>query len=538
MEQGVTYLILLALIVIVSRLFENTTIPNSLMLVVTGMLLGLIPHFPHVMLNPNVVLNVILPLLIYKISAFSSWQAIKNNLRPIMLLSIGHVIFITFVIAIVMYYLMPAISWPLAFVLGAVISPPDDVAIVAIAEKIRMPDKVVTILEGEAMLNDATALILFRFALAAVITHQFSAMHAIGYFVTVLVAETLYGLVLGYVIGNIRLKIDNPILHILTSFLTPFCAYLPAEMLGGSGILATAITGFVIGHFYSVKFTPDFRLFSQYIWPTLSFVMQSLLFLLVGLNMTMIVNNISSIKTSSLFLYATVITSTVIIGRFVWVYVFVEWLPCLFSKRWRKAEIKMPWQYPFIVSWAGMRGAISLAAALAVPMLPALADGTDPRYLIIFLVVIVIIVTLLFQGLSLPWLLKLIGINTYGEKERYEEHLTEIKARLHIAKSVLRWLADYKRQIDDVPELIDEVKLYRHHYRLLKSRLQRRLDHHVIDDEHDELAELQFEIALHTKIIEFERELLFKLWHAEKISFAVKNKLLEKLDHRIKHLGV
>jgi NhaP-type Na+/H+ or K+/H+ antiporter len=271
MEQLITYTALFSVIVILGQIFNKSTIPLSLILVIVGMILCMIPNFPLITLNPDVVLNIFLPVLIYQISTASSWKDLKKNRWPIASLSFGHVIFITILVAVTIHTLIPELGWPLAFVLGSVISPPDDVAIVTIADKIRMPTRIVTLLEGEGMLNDATALIIFRFSLAAVVTHQFYPLQALTTFVIVIIGETLYGLALGYAIGKLRLRIKNPVLHIMASILTPFLAYLPPEQLGGSGIIATVAVGSVIGHVYSVRFTPEFRLISKAVWPTLAF---------------------------------------------------------------------------------------------------------------------------------------------------------------------------------------------------------------------------------------------------------------------------
>ena len=195
------------------------------------------PGIPAIDLDPKVVLNIFLPILVYQISSFASWNDFKKNKRPIALLSVGHVIFITAIVAWVIHALIPELGWPLAFIIGAVLSPPDDVAIVAIAEKIRMPNRVITILKGEGLFNDATALILFRFALAALLTHQFSAVHAVTTFFAIIIGETLYGLAVGYIMGELKVKISNTVLHVIASVLTPFLAYTPAVMLGGSGVL-------------------------------------------------------------------------------------------------------------------------------------------------------------------------------------------------------------------------------------------------------------------------------------------------------------
>lgn len=537
MEQLVPYIVLLTIIVIVGQLFSKSAQPISLLLVLVGMLFSFIPDLPTMKLNPDLVLYVFLPLLLYQISTFSSWKDVKKNIRPIALLSVGHVIFITILVAIVIHTLIPELGWPLAFVVGAIISPPDDVAIVAIAEKIRMPDRIVTILEGEGLLNDATALILFRFALVAAITHQFSLFQAVYSFIFVIVGETLYGLALGHFMGQLRLRIHNNMLHIIASFLTPFLAYLPAEMLGGSGVLATVVTGFVIGNFYAIRFTPDFRLVSRAIWPALAFAIQSILFLLIGLNMKSILENISSLSPYSLLLYGSAMMATVIIGRFIWVYGALIYLPRLLFPSIRKRDPYPPWQYPFVISWAGLRGAISLAAALAIPTLPAVMEGVHTKALIIFLVFCVIAATLVLQGLTLSSLLKVIGMNKYGQREKYNEHVAEIYAQLQMTKAVLAWLTGYKKRVRDNPQLLDEIKLHIREYKMLKKQLKAKLLRHDGEHTQDDTEEHIEETFLLSQIIEVERAKLIDLWRDEKINLSTRNRLLDKLDHRSKHIS-
>jgi len=539
MGQLETYLILFGIIVIIGQIFSKSPIPISLILVITGMLLSLWPSFPIVNLNPTLVLNVFLPLLVYQISAYASWKDLKKNMRPIGLLSVGHVLFITVLIAWVIHFYIPQLGWPLAFVLGAVLSPPDSVAIVTIAEKIRMPTRVVSILEGEGLLNDATALILFRFALVAMVTHEFSAMQAVSNFFMIIIGETLYGLILGYVIAELRLRIRNSMLNILASILTPFLAYLPAEHLGGSGVLATVVTGFMIGHVYGMRFTPEFRLVSRAVWPAISFGIQGILFLLVGLDFHAILSGISSISLNSLILYSAAVILTVILGRFIWVYIFLIFLPRFLFPSILKKDPYPPWQFPFIISWSGMRGGISLAAALAVPFLPGTVEGANPRDLLIFLVFCAITATFVIQGLTLPWLLKKLGINKYGQSEKYTEHLSEISAKMAMTKAVLRWLAEYKDQIKDNQKLLDETKLHIRQYRMIKLQLKEKLQSHhenLIHDEKTEKAEILEETFILSQLIEVERAELLQLWKKEKINLAVRDKLLTRLDHRSNHL--
>lgn len=535
MDQIETYMILFGIIIAVGVLFSKSPVPTSLLLVIVGMILSFMPYFPPIYLQPNLVFEVFLPLLLYQISSFSSWKDVRKNIRPIALLSVGHVIFIMLLVAATVHFLLPQLGWPIAFVIGAVISPPDDVAIVSIAERIHMPSRIVTILEGEGMLNDATALVLLRFAVVAALTHQFSAVHAIGTFCAVVVCETLYGLFLGHLLGELRLRIQDPILHMIASILTPFLAFIPAERLGGSGVLATVITGFVIGHVYAVRFTPQFRLLSRSIWPTLAFTLQSLLFLLIGLDLRYIVERISTFHTADLILYSTVVTTVVIIGRFIWVYP-AAYLPYLLFPSIRKKENAPTWQSLFVISWAGMRGSISLAAALAVPILPSVAGLADPRDLIIFLVFCLIIFTLIVQGLTLPSLLSILDVKKYERREKYNDHLLELKTRLKLVKAVLRWLKQFREEVQENKDLLAEVKLHIRDYRLLKTRIQINIANHGEYTEHDEELESRVETFILAQIMDVERMELLRLWREEKINYAVRNKLLDKMDHRSRYL--
>lgn len=534
----ITYLALFGIVVIIGQLFNRFAVPVALLLVMTGMLLSLIPGMSFITLNSNLVLNIFLPILLYQMSSFASWKDFKKNMRPISLLSIGHVIFITVLVAVILKNLIPELGWPLAFVIGAIVSPPDDVAIMAIAEKIRMPGRVITILEGEGMLNDAAALILFRFALAAVMTHQFYVLHAASAFVLTIVGETAYGLVLGYILGELRLRIANPSIHVIASLLTPFLAYLPAEMLGGCGVIATVVTGFVIGHVYGTRFTPEFRLVSRGIWPAIAFAIQSLLFLLVGLDMLPILKRISAVPLLPLLLNMGAVVAALIIGRFIYVFISA-YVPRILFPAIRRKEPRLLWQNVFLVSWAGMRGSISLAAALSVPFLPLLANGVDPRDLLLFLVYGVIVATLLIQGLALPWLLRILGVEKFAKCELYSEHMAELNARKKMIIAALKWLADYKEQIKNNPKLLEEVKFTIEWYKILKLKLKTRiLNHDNTEFPHDEKSEVEEEtfLALRIRLIEVEKTKLLELWRQEKINLAVRNKLLSRLDHLANHL--
>lgn len=527
-------ILMLGIIALVGVLTRHSIYPLSLYLVIVGIILSPVLEYPLIEMHPEMVLYVFLPMLIYAISTQFSLTEFKQNLRPILLLSIGHVLFITALIASLLHYFIPGLGWPLAFVIGSVVSPPDDVAIANIAEKVKLPSRIVNILEGEGMLNDAAALILFRFSLIALITHQFSPVMASFQFVAIVICETLYGIVIANLIGKARTYIKDPIIHITVSLLTPFLAYLPAEQLGGCGVISTAVTGIIIGNFYAEKFTYQFRLLSMSVWPTISYVIQNFLFLLVGINIDTIYKAISVIPMNDLVKFTTIVVLGVIIGRFIWVY------PQAYIPRWlfphvRRNEPTLPWQYPLIVSWAGMRGGISLAAALIVPNLPVFVDNVNARDLVTFLAFAVIFATLILQGLSLPWLIRKTGVCRHTRNEAHQETSSEIRTRLIMTEAAIDWLNHYMTEASAKENnlLLEEIVMHLNNYEKLKQNLSLRLTHYQGAEITEEYS-VTDEINLSHQTVEIEKEILIRLWHEEKISLRVRNKLLQELDYRTK----
>jgi Na+/H+ antiporter len=529
LSQLYTYIGLLGIISLVGILFRKTTIPIGLILVVVGMILSLFKQIPHVALDPQLVLTIFLPVIVYQASAYTPLREIKKYRRAIELLSVGHVFFITGLVAITVHLLIPQYGWPLAFLLGAIISPPDDVAIITIAEKINLPQRLIIILESEGMLNDATALILFRFSLAAMITHQFSIFMAVTDFFIIVIAETCYGVLLAYIIGNLRVKFTDPTLQVTVSILTPFLAYIPAQQLGGSGVLATVVTGLVIGNFFLGRFTPEIRIVGRAVWITIAFVLQNILFLLVGFDFRIIVERISFISYGVLLWYTLVVIFVLIIGRFIWIFTSVNLQRLKFLRP--KNYIFPPWQYLFVVSWAGMRGGVSLAAALAVPSI-LLADGSNVRDFIVFIVFSCIIATLLIQGLTLPWVMKRLGVHHHKRKEEHSEYISELSARVSIIKASLNWLRKYMKSIKNDPDLSAQIHLHIEQYQLLKKQLIEKIKNHSDSIDHVARSELRIEILLASQLRDVERAELDRLWQSEEISYAVKLKLLQQLDFR------
>lgn len=535
MDSYIVYLALFAIIVLIGQFFQKSAIPIALILVISGMLLSFIPFFPKIQLNSKLILNIFLPFLIYEISAFSSWRDMQKQARPVALLSIGHVLFITGIVAVAIHSLTPQLGWPLAFVLGAIVSPPDDVAIVSIAQRMRIPDRIFVILEGEGMFNDAAALTIFRFALAAAITHQFVISHAILAFFLEITGEALYGLMLGHILGQLRTKIKNTPLHVIASFLTPFIAYIPVIKLGGSGIIATAMVGFIIGNQYALRFTPEYRLTAFSIFPTIGYAIEGIIFLMVGLNLNSTLANISSIHLASLLSYVGIVIAIVIVGRFIWVYGFVIFLPRFLFPSLKKKDPYPSWKFPFIISWSGMRGGIPLAAALAVPVATFQIANVDVRDLFVFIVFSVIFVTLILQGLSLPFIIKKLKLDKIGERERYTEHLTELQTRIQMIDAAMDWLEEYKEEIKQDKKILTEVLMHIYEYKMLKKRFKSRVSDHdgQLLQTHDEEKELREKLSLLSQLIAIEKKELEKIWRKGKISLKTRNKLAATLDHQV-----
>jgi Na+/H+ antiporter len=534
MQQFEIYVWLLGIIVCVGLLARNLPTPTPLLLVIVGMLLSFLPYFPEIELNSDIVLDIFLPLLVYEASTYTSWPDIKNNKRPIALLSVGHVVFITLLVAITAHSVIPELSWPLAFILGAIISPPDDVAIFAVAEKVQLPQRIITLLSAESLLNDATALTIFRFALAAAITHYFSMTEAIFSFFAIVIGETLYGLALGHLLGQVRMRVEEPMLQMLLSIVTPFLAYLPAVRLGGSGVLATVVTGLVIGHVYLPRLTPGSRLLWHAVWRTITFVLSSILFLLVGLKFNSILKNISVISPSQLIYYASLITTIVIVGRFLWVYP-AAYLPRFLFPSIRKKDPYPPWQDPFIISWAGMRGGVSLAAALAIPFLATDLSSFQMRSLLVFLVFCVIAATLLIQGLTLPWLLRVLGADRVGRNEQSHEYFNELTAKHEMAEAVLNWLTEYKATVNNNPALLEEIGLQILEFTDYDMRLKEIMKNNC--DTNAKNLKQDAAMLVYAQILEIEKTTLANLWYSGKINLRIRNKLLQHLDYRTKRIG-
>src|SRR6266496_406156 len=361
-EIFVGLLLAVAVLALVAR---QLTIPYPILFVIGGLLIGLVPKLPKVRLDPELVFLFILPPLLFPAALFTSWRDFRANRRPIALLAIGLVLFTTVVVAVLAHYFM---GLPLAagFVLGAIVSPPDAIAASAIAERLHIPRRIVTILEGESLVNDATALVAFRFAVVAVTTGTFSLAHASGQFFIVGLGGIAVGLAIGAVTAWIEKPIDDPPIEITISLLTPFAAYLPAEQLGVSGVLAVVTAGLYHGWRIPEITSSRTRLQAGPVWEMVEFLLNGFIFLLIGLQLPEVLRHLSGRSIPQLVWYAFVISLAVIILRILWVFP-ATYLPRVLFKSIRARDPYPAWQHVTIVAWTGMRGVVSLAAALALP---------------------------------------------------------------------------------------------------------------------------------------------------------------------------
>jgi monovalent cation/hydrogen antiporter len=446
---------ILAAVAALALLSRKLPIPYPILLVMGGLALALIPGLPRVPLNPDLVFLFFLPPLLYPAALFTSWRDFHANLRPILLLAIGLVLFTTTTVGFLAHYFIEGLPLAAGFVLGAIVSPPDAIAATAIAERLRIPRRIVTILEGESLVNDATALVALRFAIAALATGTFSLGSATGQFFLVAIGGIAVGLVVGWLSARITKPIDDPPVEFTLSLLTPFAAYLVAEQLHVSGVLAVVLAGLYYGWHLPDLTSSRTRLQVGPVWEMFEFLLNGFIFLLIGLQLPTFLHRLEGRSIIQLVWYATAISLAVILIRILWVFP-AAYLPRLLSRSLRKRDPYPAWQHVTIIGWTGMRGVVSLAAALALPMTIANGKPFPGRDLISFLTFVVILVTLVVQGLSLPLLIRWLGIEVDRSAEK-----EELEARLKANQAALTRLNEIanSRQLNP-----DTVNRLRHEY--------------------------------------------------------------------------
>ncbi len=435
MNGAEVILTLLTLVATCGVVARRVGLPHPVLLVLGGLALGSVPGFPAVPLEPEAVFMVLLPPLLYPAAVLTSWRDFRANLTPILLLAIGLVLLTTVVVAAAVHALA-GLPWAVGFVLGAIVSPPDAVAATAITSRLRVPLRVVTVLEGESLVNDATALVAYRFAIAATVGAKFSWAEGAGRFLLVACGGTAIGLAVGWLLSQAQRRLDDPPVQITLSLLAPFAAYLPAERLHTSGVLAVVACGLFVGWRLPRLLTPRARLDGYVFWGMASFLLNGLVFTLIGLQLPRILQALSGQSLSRFLWHGVLISGAAIVVRVLWVFASTHGLRLL-SAALGKKDPYPSWQNVTIVAWTGMRGVVSLAAALAVPL--TLSDGRPfpGRNYILFVTFCVILATLVLQGLSLPALIRSLGVRDDGLT-----NLEERTARLKANQAALAYLAD------------------------------------------------------------------------------------------------
>jgi CPA1 family monovalent cation:H+ antiporter len=496
-------------------LARKVPIPYPILLVLGGLAVAFIPGVPVVRLDPKLVFLVLLPPLLYPAALFTPWRDFHRNLRPILLLAIGLVLFTTVVVGYLVHHFIPELPLAAGFALGAIISPPDAVAAIAVLQRVRVPRRVVAVLEGESLVNDATALVAFRFAVAAVATGTFSMGHAAGRFLIIVVGSAVVGLGVGWLSAFVQKRIDDPPIEITLSILTPFAAYLPAERFELSGVLAVVIAGLYQGWRIPEITTSRTRLQGGPVWEMIEFVLNGFIFLLIGLQLPEVLRNLSNRSLSQLLWLGGLISVAVIVIRMIWVFP-ATYLPRLMSKKLRARDPCPAWRNVAVVAWTGMRGVVSLAAALALPSTMENGSPFPGRDLILFLTFCVILATLVVQGLSLPWVIRLLGIKDDRSGER-EERL----ARLQANEAALEHLNEFARSNRADRAIIDRlVAEYEDRIHQLKS------ENAETEAEVRALFSHDYE-ALSHEALRVEREVILRLRN----DYTINDEALRRIQH-------
>jgi len=447
-----TLLLLLAVMVIVAVVARRINTAPSILLVIAGIALALVPGVPRITLAPEFVLLGILPPLIYSAGVAMSWREFKFNLRPIALLAIGCVVFTACAVAALAYWVL-GMPIGVAFVLGAIVAPPDALAPLAIVRQLGIPRRLVIVLDGEGTANDATALILYRFAVAAVGTGLFSLGQAAGTFVLIVIGEIAYGIAIGWLSLRLRRWARDPRVEITLSLMTPYVAFLVPAHLGGSGVLAAVATGLYVSWNGPLLIPAATRLQGIFFWDLLVYLLEGIVFLVTGLQIRTLLDRSDIFPLYQPILAVLLTVVVIVIARFAWVYP-AAYLPRWFSAKVARRDPLPPWQWLFFLAFVGVRGVVSLAAALAIPLTTSSGAPFPYRDLILFITFGIIVITLVGQGLLLPSVVRWLGLARHAADERDREQKAELAARsdaLKLAQTRLEELA-VKKEI--APEVL------------------------------------------------------------------------------------
>ncbi|XVQ14464.1 Na+/H+ antiporter [Spirillospora sp. CA-255316] len=494
-----------------------------LILVIAGLLISFVPGVPHFELDPELVLFFFLPPLLFAGAWESSYVNLRQNTATIGLLSVGLVLFTTVAVGYAAHLMIPGLPLAAAFALGAIVAPPDAVAAVSVARRLGLPRRVVTILVGESLFNDATALTAFRVAVVAAVGAGFTMLDGLERFAVTTLLGCAVGLLLGPPLHWLRTRLRDPLVENAVLLAAPFAAYLIAEALHASGVIAVVVSGLYLGH-RSVESAAATRLIGRSFWKVTIFVLESVVFLLIGLQLPLVLEELSGHDRTDLALWAAAIFGVVVAARFLWVFPMF-YLGVWFSPSVRRKEQGIDWRGRVVVSWAGMRGVVSLAAAFAIPF--ATDDGRPfpGRDLILFLTFTTVLATLLVQGLTFPALIRRLGVA--GDRERYMDTVTEAGAQHAAAKAALERLEELLAQEPAPPDetVVERLRQLAEHRQL---KAWERLGGGT-GPEGEEVPTATYQ-RLRREMLEAERRVFVEMRDRRRIDDEVLDRVLNELD--------
>jgi Na+/H+ antiporter len=501
-----------------SALARRISLPYPIVLVVGGAVFGFVPGVPTISLNPSVVLVVFLPPLLYAAAFFANLNDFRDNLRGVTLSSIGLVLATMTATAALAHAVIDGLSWGSAFALGAIVSPTDPLAAATIMRRLDFPRRLVSTVEGEGLFNDATALVAYRVAVAAVVGGGFSMAHAGLKFVVDATAGVAIGLAVGWLIAEIRARVEDPQTSITISLLSGYAAFIPADALGASGVLAAVTTGLYMGIRGPSIIPARTRLQGFFVWDVLDFLVNASLFVLVGLQLRGVLDRLGNASPATYALYAAAVSVAVIAMRLIWFFT-VPYLIRSLDRRPSQQARRIGARPRLVVAWSGMRGAVSLAAALALPLKTHGGAPFPDRDLIIYLTFAVIFATLVIQGLSLPALIRRLQVGPDQDEEA-----EEIRARLAATKAALTELDQLAEEEWTRDDTIDRMRrLYDYRKRRFAARAGK------IEDDGYEDRSLAYQQIVQM-VLAAQRDALVHLRNERKISNEVMNKVIRELD--------
>jgi monovalent cation/hydrogen antiporter len=518
-DVEIVFLLLLLFVVAFGALARKLETPYPIVLVIGGLLLSFVPGIPKVTLDPDLVFLVILPPLLYSAAWLTSWREFSYNLVSIFLLAFGLVTFTVVGVALAGQWLLPGFDWRVGVVLGAIVAPTDAIAATSIARRVGLPRHLVDILEGESLLNDATALLALEFGIGLLVAgHVPTFSEGLLRLSYLTVAGIAIGLVIGELVHLIEHRIDDGPIEIALSILTPYAAYLIADFLRASGVLAVVACGLYLSRKSSHFFSPTVRLQAWAFWESLTFILNGLVFVLIGLQLPHVLAAIRDHSRRSLILYGLVFSSLLILLRLIWIFPGTFLATLIRRKLLHRGDPFPPGRHIFIIGWTGMRGVVSLAAAIALPQTLANGAAFPQRNMIILLAFSVILVTLVLQGLTLPPLIRTLGVaGTSGLREEEKE------ARRAILRAALDHLEKSKGEADpESAEVYEDVEQhYRHRLAALTDEADNRDDvARRFDERFNDLSH---------ELLGVERATAVRLRNQRRIS----DELLREIEHEL-----